>query len=122
MNEPVADESRSLLDGHIILSRKLASAGRYPAIDILASASRVLTAIADPAHVAATVQLRNLMSKYQEIELLVQIGEYAPGSDALADEALDRKDAIETFLKQATTEQSDFETTRQALLDVVGHG
>jgi ATP synthase in type III secretion protein N len=122
MNEPVADESRSLLDGHIILSRKLASAGRYPAIDILASASRVLTAIADPAHVAATVQLRNLMSKYQEIELLVQIGEYAPGSDALADEALDRKDAIETFLKQATNEQSDFETTRAALLKVVGHG
>lgn len=120
MNEPVADETRSLLDGHIVLSRKLANAGRYPAIDILSSASRVLTAVVDPAHAAATVKLRGLLAKYQEIELLVQIGEYVPGADALADDVLERKAAIDAFLSQRTDERSDFATTRQALLDAVG--
>jgi type III secretion protein N (ATPase) len=120
MNEPVADETRSLLDGHIVLSRKLANSGRYPAIDILSSASRVLTAVVDPAHAAATVKLRGLLAKYQEIELLVQIGEYVPGADALADDVLERKAAIDAFLSQRTDERSDFATTRQALLDAVG--
>lgn len=122
MNEPVADEARSLLDGHIVLSRKMANAGRYPAIDILASASRVLTAVIDPDHAAATVRLRSLLSKYQEIELLVQIGEYAPGSDRLADEALERKADLDAFLLQRTSERSDFDATRRALLKAVGDG
>lgn len=122
MNEPVADEVRSLLDGHIILSRKMGNAGRYPAIDILASASRVLNAVIDREHVAATVKLRGLLAKYQEIELLVQIGEYVPGSDSLADEALARKPALDALLLQGTSEHTDFDTTRRRLLQAVGHG
>lgn len=121
MNEPVADETRSLLDGHIVLSRKLASAGHYPAIDILSSASRVLGAVIDPDQVAATVKLRGLMAKYSEIEMLVQIGEYMQGSDPEADEAISRKPAIDAFLRQATTEGNGFEETRAALFEAVGH-
>ena len=122
MNEPVADEARSLLDGHIVLSRKLAGAGHYPAIDVLASASRILGSVIDREHVAATIQLRSLMSKYQEIELLVQLGEYARGTDPLGDEALAKKDALEAFLKQAPTEHTEFGATRDALFRAVGHG
>ncbi|MCU0910043.1 MAG: FliI/YscN family ATPase [Rhodobacteraceae bacterium] len=122
MNEPVADEVRSLLDGHIVLSRKLGAAGHYPAIDVLQSASRILTAIIDADHLAATLRMRALMSKYNEIELLVRIGEYASGTDPLGDDAIARKSAIDGFLRQATSEYSDFETTRSALFRTVGRG
>ena len=122
MNEPVADEVRSLLDGHIVLSRKLGASGHYPAIDVLQSASRILTAIIDPEHLAATLRMRALLAKYNEIELLVRIGEYATGSDPLGDDAIARKPAIDGFLKQATSEFSDFQTTRADLFRVVGRG
>ena len=122
MNEPVADESRSLLDGHIVLSRKLAASGHYPAIDVLASASRVLSAVIDREHVAATIKLRNLLAKFAEIEMLVQIGEYMEGADPQADEAIARKPAIDAFLRQATDEDCDFETIKSGLLEAVGHG
>ena len=122
MNEPVADEVRSLLDGHIVLSRKLGASGHYPAIDVLQSASRILTAIIDPEHLAATLRMRALLAKYNEIELLVRIGEYATGSDPLGDDAIARKPGIDGFLKQATSEFSDFQTTRADLFRVVGRG
>lgn len=118
MTEPIADETRSILDGHIILSRKLASANHYPAIDILASISRLMNAIADPDHKAASGQLRKLMAKYQEVELLLKIGEYQPGNDPDADLAIARMDDIKGFLQQGLHECSDFETTRQALLEL----
>ncbi|MCY4471744.1 MAG: type III secretion system ATPase SctN [Kistimonas sp.] len=111
MNEPVADETRSILDGHIILSRKLASGNHYPAIDVLASASRVMTAIVDNQHLEAAGKVRELMAKFEEIELLVKVGEYKKGTDALADQALARIESIRTFLKQRTDESSGFETT-----------
>ena len=106
MTEPVADETRSILDGHIILSRKLGSANHYPAIDILASVSRLMTAIVPPDHLKAAGKIRSLLAKYQEIELLVQIGEYKAGSDAAADEALAKIGAINGFLKQGMKEKS----------------
>lgn len=115
MTEPVADETRSILDGHIVLSRKMAEANRYPAIDVLASTSRVMTAIADKGHLEAAGRVRELMSKYDEVELLVRIGEYQKGSDRLADEALDKIDAIIEFLKQPTDEKSNFEETIERL-------
>lgn len=115
MTEPVADETRSILDGHIILSRKLGAANHYPAIDILASVSRLMTAIAGPDHLRAAGKMRNLMAKYQEVELLVRIGEYKKGSDAAADEAISRIDAINNFLKQGLREQSSFDQTLQAM-------
>ena len=108
MTEPIADETRSILDGHIILSRALASANHYPAIDVLASASRVQNNVVAPEHRAAAGRMRQLMAKYAEVELLVKIGEYKRGSDAVADEAIDKIDAIRTFLKQRTDDRSDF--------------
>jgi type III secretion protein N (ATPase) len=115
MTEPVADETRSILDGHIILSRKLGAANHYPAIDVLASVSRLMTAIASADHQRAAGRLRNLMSKYQEIELLVRIGEYKKGSDAASDEAIAKIDSINNFLKQGLREESSFEQTLQAM-------
>ncbi len=118
MTEPVADETRSILDGHIILSRKLGAANHYPAIDALASVSRLFTAITSPDHMRAAGKIRNLMSKYQEVELLVRIGEYKKGSDAGADEAISKIDAINNFLKQGLREQSSYEQTLQAMMQL----
>ncbi|MCP5306244.1 MAG: type III secretion system ATPase SctN [Chromatiaceae bacterium] len=115
MTEPVADETRSILDGHIILSRKLAAGNHYPAIDVLESVSRVMNAIVPPEHKKAANRARELLAKYAEVELLVKIGEYKPGSDALADEALAKRDAINGFLRQKTQEQAVFEDTVAAL-------
>jgi type III secretion protein N (ATPase) len=111
MTEPVADETRSILDGHIILSRKMAAANRYPAIDVLASTSRVMNSIVDREHRTAAGRLRELLSKYEEVELLVRVGEFKKGVDKVADEALDKHDALVDFLKQATDERADFAET-----------
>ena len=121
MTEPVADEVRSLLDGHVILSRKLAQAGHYPAIDVAASASRVINAIAAPGQIDAVNRLRGLMASYQEVELLVRIGEYTAGSDPEADEAIARKPAMDAFLRQSTEEKSGFDDTLARLFEAVGH-
>ena len=120
MTEPVADETRSILDGHIILSRKLAAANHYPAIDVLASASRVMNAITTPEHQAAAGKMRELMAKYEEIELLVKVGEYKQGADTVADEALEKIESIRHYLKQRTDELSDFETNLARLRQVTG--
>lgn len=119
MTEPIADETRSILDGHIILSRKLAAQNHYPAIDVLASVSRVMNAIVTPEHKAAAQKLRQILAKHAEIELLVQLGEYHQGSDPEADFALAHIDAVNAFLKQGLDERSSFAETLQALLAVV---
>lgn len=111
MTEPIADETRSILDGHIILSRKLASKNFYPAIDVLASVSRVMNAIVTPEHKKAAGKLRNILAKYQEIELLVQLGEYKKGADPEADNALEKIEGINNFLKQGLGEKTSFEET-----------
>ncbi|TDU70698.1 type III secretion system FliI/YscN family ATPase [Prosthecobacter fusiformis] len=118
MTEPVADETRSILDGHIVLSRKLGSANHYPAIDVLASVSRLFTAINTSDHQRAAGKLRSLMAKYQEVELLVRIGEYKKGSDSAADEAIAKIDAINGFLKQGMNEPSSFAQTQQAMIQL----
>jgi len=99
-NDPIAEEARSILDGHIVLSRKVAAANRYPAIDVLASISRVMPLVTSREHRAAAAHFRGLLAKYQEMELLVQIGEYKPGGDALADEAIGARSAMLEFLSQ----------------------
>lgn len=111
MNEPIADEVRSLLDGHIILSRQLARSGHYPAIDILSSASRVADSIISSDHSKCAAHLKALVAKYAEIELLVQIGEFQQGQDPLADEAVKKKPDIDAFLKQAFDHPSKFDDT-----------
>jgi type III secretion protein N (ATPase) len=114
MTEPVADEVRSILDGHIVLSRKLAAANHYPAIDVLKSVSRVMNAVISPGHRHSASRLRDLMSMYKEVELLVRIGEYQSGSDAATDEAIAKHEAITAFLRQGIDELSTFdETLRQ---------
>lgn len=115
MTEPVADETRSILDGHIVLSRKLAAQNHYPAIDIQASVSRVMNAIVTPEHKKAAQQLRAILAKYAEIELLVQIGEYKKGADAEADSALAHIPKVNAFLRQKQDEKSTFEQTVAAL-------
>ena len=120
MNEPIADETRSILDGHIVLSRKLASANHYPAVDVMASASRVMNAVITPEHRAAAGRLRELMAKFQEIELLVKVGEYQRGTDPATDEALDKIGPIREFLQQKTDELMPFDETLKRLQEVVG--
>lgn len=114
-NEPVADEARSLLDGHLVLSGKLAAAGRFPAIDIARSVSRVMTQVAAPYNIGLARQMRQLLAKYEEIELLVTIGEYERGHDALGDLALDKIEAMRGFLQQAMDETSHPDQTRATL-------
>ena len=119
MTEPIADETRSILDGHIILSRKLGSANHYPAIDILASISRVMNAIVDKDHLVAAGKLRNMMAKYQEVELLLRIGEYKKGNDAEVDEAIEKMPQINAFLRQGLSEKNTYQETVEQLIKVV---
>lgn len=109
--DPVAEETRAILDGHIILSPSLAASNHYPAIDVLASRSRVMDAIVDPAHRQHAGRIRDLLHRYGEIEFLVQIGEYKTGSDARGDAALASIEAIRAFLRQGPAEQSSWEET-----------
>ena len=107
MNEPLADEVRSLLDGHIVLSRRLAEAAHFPAIDVLASLSRLMPAVTTPEHRALANALRALMSVYREVELLVRVGEFTPGEDPVADRAVERWPDICRFLQQQSHESCD---------------
>lgn len=120
MAEPVADETRSILDGHIILSRKLAAANHYPAIDVLRSASRVMNNVVSEEHRRVAGRLRELLSKHEEIELLIKIGEYKQGSDPVADEAVAKIKQLNGFLKQGLTERSSFEEALAQLKSLVG--
>lgn len=115
MTEPIADETRSILDGHIILSRKLAQQNHYPAIDILQSVSRCQNAIIDENHKAYAAKLRTLLAKYAEVELLLKIGEYRKGSDKDTDEAIDKNEAVNSFLKQNLTERPTYADTLEML-------
>ncbi|KIH77567.1 type III secretion system ATPase, FliI/YscN [Geoalkalibacter ferrihydriticus] len=111
MNEPIADSVRSILDGHIVLSRALAAKNHYPCIDILASASRVMRDIISADHLKYAGQVREILATYKEAEDLVNIGAYAKGSNAKIDYALTRIDAVIEFLRQSMDEKVDLETT-----------
>lgn len=119
MADPIAEETRSLLDGHLILSQKLASAGHYPAIDVLESRSRVMDVVTSSDHLVAAARLRELIARYREIELLIQVGEYQSGSDPTADEAVRKIGAIDAFLRQGTHERSSLQETIQRLNELV---
>jgi type III secretion protein N (ATPase) len=115
MNEPVADETRSILDGHVVLSRKLAAAGHYPAIDVLTSKSRVMDAIVTPEHLAMSRKVVGWLAAYAEVELLIKVGEYKQGADPQADAAIAKKRAINAFLQQSTDEVHGFDAALQSL-------
>ena len=115
-NEPISDAVRGLLDGHIILSRELAYQNHFPAIDVLASISRLMFNLATPEHKAAAGQLRDLMATYKKSEDIINIGAYTKGANAKLDKAVYLKERIDTFLKQDVFEASDFEVTLRDLL------
>ncbi len=115
MNEPVADEVRSILDGHIILSRKLGERFHYPAIDVLASISRVMPSIIPKEHLMLVGKLREVLANYEKNELLIKIGEYKRGSDKAADFAIDNIDKVNRFLQQKIDEKCSFQETFQML-------
>ena len=109
--DPIAEETRGILDGHIILSRALAASGHYPAIDVLTSRSRVMNQVTGKPHQAAAARLRGLLARYADIEFLIQVGEYKPGSDPLADEAIAKIEELRSFLRQGGEEHTAFEDT-----------
>jgi flagellum-specific ATP synthase len=118
MNEPVADAVRSILDGHIVLSRKLAAANHYPAIDVLGSVSRVMPDIVEQSHYGAASALRDVLSAYRDAEDLINIGAYVPGSNPRVDRALSKIEAIRDFLRQGIYERASYEETISQLVSV----
>ena len=104
MNEPIADAARSILDGHIVLSRRLATSGHFPSIEVLESVSRLESAIATREQRALTRELRELLAAYRDAKDLVEIGAYARGSNPVVDRALDLKPMIDAFLRQDVSE------------------
>lgn len=114
----VADEVRSLLDGHIVLSRRLAERGHFPAVDILASLSRTMSNVVGTEQQKGATQLRRLMAAYQQVEMLLKLGEYQPGNDPLTDCAVDSRGRIEAFLQQSLRDPSSLDETLDHLLQV----
>jgi len=119
LDEPVADETRGILDGHVVLDRAIAARGRYPAVDVGGSLSRVMETVASREHKAAAQRLRALVATYEAKRDLVTLGAYAKGSDRELDEALARMPGIERFLRQSGGEVVSFEETVRALGEVV---
>lgn len=117
-NEPITDTARSILDGHIMLSRKLAHKNHYPAIDILQSISRCMSQITDKHQKTLAGQLKNVMATYMEAEDLINIGAYKSGSNKNIDYAISKIDKVNEFLMQATDEKTSFEEEIQALEEV----
>ncbi len=115
LNEPVADETKSILDGHIVLSNLLAQAYQFPAVDVLASISRLLTDLVNKDHLKLIGKAREVLANYKKIEMLLRIGEYKRGSDRDADYAIDHIERLRRFLMQAIDEKSTLEETFQQL-------
>ena len=108
-NEPITDTARSILDGHIMLDRKLAHKNHYPAIDVLQSISRVMSSIARKEHKEAAGNLKNVLATYREAEDLINIGAYKSGSNKNIDYAIDKIDEVNRFLLQETHDKFSFE-------------
>jgi type III secretion protein N (ATPase) len=120
LDEPIADEVRGILDGHIVLSRALAERGHFPAVDVLQSLSRVMNAVTDSAHQRAAARLRALLSTYERQRDLILLGAYRAGSDPATDEAIRSIEGIERYLRQGLRERSSLSESREALLSLMG--
>lgn len=118
-NEPIADAIRGILDGHIMLSRKLAHQAHWPAIDVLSSISRSMADVVSREHLAASSRLKQILSAYQQAEDLISIGAYQRGSNPLVDTALAHRESILAFLRQEMSTVVDFDEARDHLLRVV---
>ncbi|MFQ5579652.1 MAG: FliI/YscN family ATPase [Nitrospiria bacterium] len=117
LNDPIPDAARSILDGHIVLSREIAARNQYPAIDILNSTSRVMIDIVDPQHLRNAKKLTDMTASYQSAEDLIHIGAYKSGSNAKIDESIERRDDIQSYLRQDIHEKADL---NESLLDLRG--
>ena len=120
-NDPVADTMRGLLDGHLLLDRKLASQGHYPAIDVLASLSRLMPEVVTPQHAVQATRLRELLSAWREGRDLVEIGAYKPGTNPELDLAIGLRPALDSFLRQKSGEHSRLQETLELLAAIHGH-
>lgn len=119
MNDPIGDSVRSIVDGHIVLSRNLAHRGHYPAIDVLQSASRVMKAVTSPEHQKMSQKLRELIATYKEAEDLINIGAYKAGANPKIDKAVKVNDAINEFLKQTVDDKSNMQLCLRQLQGIV---
>jgi flagellum-specific ATP synthase len=119
-NEPIADASRSILDGHIVLTRKLTSRGHYPPIDVLSSLSRTMPMVVSPSQIKHARMIRESMAAYDDVADLVSIGAYKEGSNLLVDDAIRRREEIQRFLRQDKLEATPFEETVGRLKQVSG--
>ncbi len=119
MSDPIADQSRSILDGHIVLSRELTDFGIYPPIHILNSASRVMNDIINEEHLGAVMKFRRMYTLLKENEMLIRIGAYTKGTDPELDEAMEKKEAMEEFMSQKADNQTSYEETLADLIAIV---
>lgn len=122
MNEPIADAARSILDGHVVLSRRLATAGHFPSIEVLDSISRVESAITSPEQRALTSEVRRLLAAYRDTRDLIEIGAYVPGANPLVDRAVHLKDRLEGFLRQDRAVTPPAEESWRLLAEAVSGG
>ncbi len=118
MEEPVADEVRGILDGHVVLERRLAARGQWPAVDVLQSLSRVMPVVTGEAHRIAAGRLRSVLAAYEARRDLIALGAYQRGSEPATDEALAHIEAVEGFLRQGSREPAPFEETVERLLSL----
>jgi type III secretion protein N (ATPase) len=118
--DPVAEEVQAILDGHVILSRDLAQRNQFPAVDVLASRSRLMDAVVSPQHRDDAGRIREMMARYNEVELLVRVGEYERGNDKAADEAIAKIGPINAFLRQTKEERETFAGIEQRMREIVG--
>jgi flagellum-specific ATP synthase len=119
LSEPVADTARATLDGHLVLSRRLAADGHHPAIDVLGSLSRVMTDVTPPAQQAAAQRVRGWLATHRDAEDLLQVGAYATGTSPAIDEAVARLPAVSAFLRQPLDEPASLEDAAAALAALV---
>jgi flagellum-specific ATP synthase len=120
LDEPVSDTVRGILDGHIVLSRRLAEANHYPAVDVLGSISRLAPAVSGPATQKAAGYIRRLLAVYGESEDLINVGAYHQGTNPVIDEAIAKKQAIDSLLVQAVDERSSLVETLQVMSEISG--
>jgi len=121
LNEPVADSARAILDGHLVLSRRLANMNHYPAVEVLESASRVMRDVIEQQHLDAAKNIIEVLSAYREAEDLINIGAYVPGSNEKIDYARSMIDKVNTFLKQGIFENVSYNETVQGLVELVAN-
>jgi flagellum-specific ATP synthase len=117
-NEPISDTVRGILDGHVVLSRRLANQGHFPAIDVLSSLSRLMTELADADHRQAAQSLRQLLAAYQQSEDLINIGAYQAGTNPQVDAAIQLRPAILQYLQQRTDQTGTLTSAREGLLQL----